>query len=75
MQGAIDLPARFIGGHDGAAADLGTQRRITGCRPTRETMERADEGASGHTEPTLVAEQRDDLAERPGMALGVNVER
>ncbi len=60
---AADFPAGFIGRDDGAAADLGAQRRVRGVGLARRPMDRVDQPAARDGEPETVAEPLDDLAE------------
>jgi hypothetical protein len=64
VQMAGDFPARFIRGHDGAAAYLLTQGRIGGLRLACRTMDGVDQSAASDGQAVLLAKQRGDLAER-----------
>lgn len=60
---AADLPARFIGGDDGAATDRGAEDRVGRLRLARGPVDRVDEPPARDGEPEAIAEQVGDLPE------------
>lgn len=58
------LPARFIGRHDGTAPDLLSQRRVDRLSLAGRAMDGMDQAAPADRQPTLLAKERRDFAER-----------
>lgn len=63
LQVAADLPACFIGGHDGTAADPGAQRVVGRLRLPRRAVDGVHEAAAGHGQPETIPKQVGDLPE------------